>query len=58
MCLEIGIENQMHHGWKWSSRADKNSMHVIGFYDPVDLWVIKIKSPWSFANVVRRLFIE
>ena len=21
------------------------SVHMIGFYDPVDLWVIKIKSP-------------
>ena len=25
---------------------------VIGFPDHVDLWVIKIKSPWSFARVV------
>ena len=28
--------------------------HVTGFSDLVDLWVIKIKSPWSFAHVIRR----
>ena len=26
--------------------------HVIGFPDHVDLWVIRIKSPWSFARLV------
>ena len=30
------------------------SYHVIRFYDLVDLWVIKIKSLWSFARVVHR----
>ena len=30
------------------------TLHVTGFSDLVDLWVIKIKSPWSFAHVVRR----
>ena len=30
------------------------SCHVIGISDLVDLWVIKIKSLWSFAHVVRR----
>ena len=29
--------------------------HVIGLSDLVDLWVIKIKSPWSFADVVHRV---
>ena len=29
-------------------------LHVIGSSDLVDLWVIKIKSLWSFAHVVRR----
>ena len=28
--------------------------HVIAFSDLVHLWVIKIKSPWSFAHVIRR----
>ena len=27
---------------------------VIGVSDLVDLWVIKIKSPWSFSRVVRQ----
>ena len=30
------------------------SYHVIRFYDLVDLWVIKIKSLWSFARVVHQ----
>ena len=30
------------------------SNHVIRFSDLVDLWVIKIKGPWSFAHVVHR----
>ena len=29
-------------------------LHAFGFSDLVDLWVIKIKSPRSFAHVVRQ----
>ena len=28
--------------------------HVIGFYDQIGLWVMKIKKPMIFACVVRR----
>ena len=31
---------------------------VIGFFDHVDLWVIKMKSPWSFGHVVCRFASE
>ena len=34
--------------------ADTDTDHVIGFSDLVDLCVIKIKSLWSFAHVIRR----
>ena len=39
----------------WWSFMKYVMIHVIGFFDLVDLWVIKIKkSLWSFALVVRR----
>ena len=31
---------------------------VIGFFDHVDVWVIKMKSPWSFGHVVCRLHVN
>ena len=39
--------------WKEVKLRGSHVDHVIGFYDPVDLWVIKIKYLWSFARVVR-----
>ena len=35
-------------------RTSHDEYHVIGFSDLVDLWVIKIKSPRSFAHVERQ----
>ena len=39
---------------RWVGKFTFHFRHVIGFSDLVDLWVIKIKSLWSFARVVRR----
>ena len=45
---------QTHESTSYTFGRGTRLLRVIGFYDPVDLWVIKIKSPWSFAKVVRR----
>ena len=39
---------------RWVGKFTFHCHHVIGFSGLVDLWVIKIKSLWSFARVVRR----
>ena len=33
--------------------SEQHWIHVVGFSHLVELWVIKIKSPWFFAHVVR-----
>ena len=39
---------------RWVGKFPFHCHHVIGFSGLVDFWVIKIKSLWSFARVVRR----